>query len=310
MKRMTFAAGASLALASLIISAAPANAHTPNDHSISVCSGTLTSPGVLAGTYKGDVVVKGFCAVNGGAAVVKGDLRIAPGGGLNATFALNDVAGSGTSSLRVKGNLLVGRNAVLAMGCLPQHSPCSDDPNAGTGGTLTGVNRVDGDLIAANALAVIVHASTIHGDVTQAGGGGGLDCSVPTSGIFSLLKSPVFSDYEDNTIGGDLRITRLRTCWLGALRDNVHGDLLDVRNKMADPDADEVHSNVVHGSISCQANSPVVQFGDAANGTPNQVFDNATGECSFTTLKHNPAGDPTATPPIPPGPLTPISVRA
>ena len=34
-----------------------------------------------------------MCAVNGGAAVIKGDLILAPGSALNATFALNDVAG-------------------------------------------------------------------------------------------------------------------------------------------------------------------------------------------------------------------------
>ena len=47
---------------------------------------------MLAGTYHGDVVVIGACAVNGGAAVIKGGLILAPHSVLNATFALNDVA--------------------------------------------------------------------------------------------------------------------------------------------------------------------------------------------------------------------------
>ena len=44
------------------------------------------------------------------------------------------------ASLTVRGDVKVGYGAVLAMGCEPNFSPCSDDPNASTGGTLTGQN--------------------------------------------------------------------------------------------------------------------------------------------------------------------------
>ncbi len=44
---------------------------------------------------------------------------------------------------------------------------------------------------------------------------------LPTTGIFATLESPVYSDYEDSTIGGNLRVTGLGSCWYGALRDHV-----------------------------------------------------------------------------------------
>ena len=46
------------------------------------------APGLLAGTYPSNVLVSGVCNVNGGPATVLGDLVIALGAGLNATFAL------------------------------------------------------------------------------------------------------------------------------------------------------------------------------------------------------------------------------
>jgi hypothetical protein len=302
MKVSAYLVAPALALSGLALAAAPASAHTMSP-SVHTCTGTGTAPGVLAGTYSGDVVIKGFCQVNGGAAVVQGNLTVTPDSALNATFALNDVAHSGTSSLLVQGSVWVQKGAVLAMGCLPVHSPCSDDPKAATGGTLTGVNEVHGSLSGSDALAVIVHASKILGNVDQKGGGGGpaaMTCKVPTSGVFAALQSPVFSDYEDNSISGKLSVTGLQTCWFGALRDNVGASVRVDGNKFGDPDADEVNSNMISGSMSCFGNTPAVQFGDAAGGTPNKVEGNASGQCAFSVRLHNP---------VPNGPLTPISVQ-
>lgn len=205
---------------------------------------------------------------------------------------------TGTSSLTVRGDVTVGNGAVLAMGCEPNFSPCSDDPNAATGGTLTGQNHVFGDVRGSQALAVIVHSNTIREDVRR-GGGGGVTCAVPATGIFHVLQSPVFSDFEDNTIGGDLTITGLQTCWLGALRDHVRENVVDVNNTMADPDADEIPANLVGGSIACFDNSPAVQYGDSAS-SPNLVEGHAFGECAFNVRQPNPS---------PSGPLEPISVK-
>jgi len=277
--------------------AGAAETHHPQSNT---CSGTVTSPGTLAGVYRGNVVVTGVCAVDGGAAVIKGNLIIAPGAALNATFALNDVTGTGTSSLTVFGNVIVGSGAVMAMGCEPNFFPCSDDPNAGTGGTLTGHNHVFGNVAASQALTVITHASKINGNLNYIGGGGGVTCAVPTTGILAALQSPPYFDAENNTIGGSLTISGLQTCWMGALRNQIRGNVLVLKNTMADPDASEVLTNRVNGSIACFSNSPAVQYGDAAAASPNQVRGFAFGECAFNVRQPSPA---------PNGPLEPISVK-
>ena len=239
-------------------------------------------------------MVTGYCVVDGGPTLVRGELRLAPGAALNATFALNDVSHSGISSLTVKGDLTVGSGATLAMGCEPKASPCTDDPAATNGGTLTGHNSVSRELIATGALGVVVHASTIKGDVRQTGGGGGLSCMPPATGFFSLLHSPVFSDYEDNAMSSDLSVTGVHSCFFGALRNTVRDDITYTNNTFGDPDASEVLTNIVSGDIRCSDNSPVVQYGDS-NGMPNRVGDDASGECSFKTLQPDPS---------PGGPLT------
>jgi hypothetical protein len=270
------------------------------------CTGTLDAPGVLAGTYHSSVVISGVCAVDGGAATIFGNLTLSPGSVLNATFALNDSpGGSGPSSLTVLGSVTVLSNAVLGLGCEANAQPCTDDPNAATGGTLAGSNRVFGGINAWSPLGVIVHASTINGSVNEFGGGGGLSCAVPTSGIFSLLQSPVFSDYEDNSIGGNLVVTGLQTCWMGMLRNNVRGTIVDVKNTFGDPDANEALTNTVQQDMWCFDNSPIVQYGDSG-GSPNQVGGHALGECAFNVLQPDPAPSPGN----PAGPLTPISVKS
>jgi len=292
LKMIRLASVASLVLAILVMGAGAAAAEAHHGQS-STCTGTLTAPGVLAGTFRGNVVIKGVCAVNGGAALIKGDLILAPGSVLNATFAHNDVAGTGSSSLTVRGDVKVQNGATLGLGCEPNFSPCSDDPNA------TGQNRVSGDVQANQALGVLLHASKIGGNVSLRGGGGGVTCAIPTSGIFALLGSPVFSDAEDNNIGGNLTIAQLQTCWMGALRNHVRGSIFTAHNTMADPDANEVLANHVRGSIACFNNSPATQYGDSMS-SPNRVRGRAFGECSFNVRKPNPA---------PSGPLAPISVK-
>jgi hypothetical protein len=298
-KLLRLAAITSLVLGTVVLGAGAAGAAQAGGHHSSTCTGTFKAPGVLAGKFKGNVVVTGVCVVNGGAAVIKGDLILAPGSALNATFALNDVAGTGTSSLTVKGDVKVGPGALLAMGCEPNFSPCTDDPNAGTGGTLTGQNKVFGSVRAFQALGVLLHASTIKASVSVLGGGGAESCNPPFPGVFGDLGSPPFTDAEDNSIGGNLIMTGLHSCWLGALRNSVRGSVLVAGNSMADPDAMEILANLVRGSIACFKNSPAVQYGDSGS-SPNQVRGHAFGQCGFNVRQPNPA---------PNGPLSPISVK-
>jgi hypothetical protein len=293
LKMIRLASVASLVLAIVVMGAGAAAAAEAHHGQHNTCTGTLTAPGVLAGTFRGDVVITGVCAVSGGAAVIKGDLILAPGSVLNAQFAHNDVTGSGTSSLTVRGDVRVQNGATLAMGCEPNFNPCLDDPNG------TGQNRVSGDVQADRALGVLLHHSKIGGNVSLRGGGGGVTCAIPSSGIFGFIGSPVFSDAEDNNIGGSLTIVQLQTCWMGALRNHVRGNIFTARNTMADPDANEVLANHVRGNMACFNNSPATQYGDSMS-SPNRVRGRAFGECSFNVRKPNPA---------PAGPLTPISVK-
>lgn len=250
------------------------------------CAGTLKAPGVLSGTYSSNVTVTGVCGVSAGPAVVAGNLFVAEGAALVSVFA--------GSNLTVGGNVIVQSGATLVLGCEPMFSPCKKNPNGISHG------HVSGNLIAQEALAVLVHASAIDGNVIQQGGGGGLSCAPPSTGIFSKLQSPVFSDYEDNTISGNVIVGGIQSCWFGALRNHVDGNVIVIGNSFGDPDANEVISNHIAGNAICMGNSPQDQFGDSM-GVPNKVSGNALGECGFTTLEPNPE---------PNGPLTPISVHA
>ena len=299
---MRFRLLAVVAVAFAVVGVVTAGAGASGKDHPSVCTGTSGAPGVLSGTYYSDVIVQGVCAVNGGAANVHGNLVVSPGSALLAIFALNDVAGTGTSSLTVGRSIYVQNGGSLALGCEPNFSPCADDPNQ-TGGTLTGSNHVYGDLVSAQPLGVLLHATTINGNVFEGGGGGGVNCT-PT-GIFTLFQSPVFSDYEDNTIGGNLVINGLQTCWLGSLRNTVGGSVIDTNNTMADPDAGEVLQNTVRGNLVCLNNSPAVQFGDSG-ASPNVVGGYAIGQCGFGVLSPDPNypnGDGTGGP-------QPISVKS
>ncbi len=89
----------------------------------STCAGTQATPGVLSGTYASGATVTGYCEVDGGATTVDGTLTVAAGATLVASYAKNDVAGSGTSSLTVTGNLKVGSGATLILGARAPTTP-------------------------------------------------------------------------------------------------------------------------------------------------------------------------------------------
>src|SRR5665213_1322037 len=223
MRAVKLLLGGLLALGVFGVAASSTKAGATSPSNRTSCSGTLSAPGLLSGTYSGDVTVTGFCIADGPPTLIRGDLRLAAGSALNATFALNDVTHVGATSLTVKGDVTVGSGATLAMGCEPNFSPCSDDPAASTGGTLTGQNTISRDVTASGALALIVHASYIKGDVRQTGGGGGLSCNPPTNDVLAHVHAPVYCDYVNNTISGDIKVTDVHTCYFGGLRNSVKG---------------------------------------------------------------------------------------
>jgi hypothetical protein len=212
----------------------------------------------------------------------------------------------------VSGNVYVQSGATLILGCEANEEPCTDDPDAANGGTLSTLDIIGGSLLASQPLGVIVHHVIILGNVDELGTVGGESCVPPATGIFASMQSPVFSDFEDNWIGGSLSLDGLSTCWTGALRNHIGGNLTDVDNAWGDPDSNEVISNVVDNDAFCTGNSPQVQFGDS-QGVPNKVGGTASGECAFDALQPNPAANepssPGSSPPYyPAGPLQPISV--
>jgi hypothetical protein len=258
-----------------------------------MCSGTDAAPGQLTGTYPTGVIIWGDCWINAGVAQVDGNLTIAPGATLNGDFALNDQNhGVGTSALYVTGNIYIEGNGTLILGCEPGHNTCADSTSLNT------LDVVSGSVLSSDPLGVVIHHSIIGGNFTELGGGGGLSCAPPAGGGFAFLQSPVYSDLEDNWINGDVTLAGLRTCWNGFLRNYIGGDVANLDNAYADPDANEVLANDIEGDVACAGNSPVVQYGDSGS-SPNKVLGSASGECSFFSYQPNPA---------PSGPLMPISV--
>jgi hypothetical protein len=258
------------------------------------CGGpSMGEPAFLAaGTYS-SLNVTGICFVAGGAVTITGDATVQPGAGLFAVFSKNEVAGSGLSSLTVQGNVNILGNGTALLGCENPAFPCFDDPNATSGVTI------GGSIEATSALGVIVHASTIGNDIVQTGGGGGNTCN--PSGVFADFGAPVYSDYEDNTLGGNLRVTGLTSCWFGAIRNTIGGSFTYANNTFNDPDASENLTNTIAGNMLCSGNNPASQYGDSG-GSPNTVGGFGTGECAFGVLQPDGANSGTPTPIAVPNP--------
>jgi hypothetical protein len=279
--RFCLAAVGVLALAALVPGGAMAGS------GVQTCSGTSDAPGVLSGTYGSNVVVNGDCQVNAGPAVVKGNLTIKAGSALIAAFGMNDQTGSGSSSLTVGGNLTVQSGGTLIMGCLPTSFPCFDDPSSDNP-TLSSADIVSGNLTENGPLGVIVHDSTIDGNVTENGGGGGVTCD--PIGIFSVFGSPAYSDYEDSTVGGNLGVSGLKSCWLGMARVSVGGGMRVLNDELDDPDAIEILSNTITGNLICHGNSMVWDSFDLSETglfprqpAPNTVNGHRIGQCVLSS---------------------------
>ncbi|MBV9047385.1 MAG: hypothetical protein JOY58_03900 [Solirubrobacterales bacterium] len=280
---------AALALAIMAASAPVAPAAGPH-----ICSGKFQKPGLLKGTYPKGVVVEGVCAVKTGKARVIGTLIVAKGGALGAAF------GRHHSALTVIGNLIVDRGGVAILGCKVNPNgtgmPCLDEPNMNHP-TLTSHELVTGNIVEFSPLGVIIHNSSVGGSVKETGGGGGLSCNPPKTGVFAKIMSPVYSDLEDDTVGGNVRINSVDTCWLGLARVKVHGNVALVNNDLADPDGIEVLDSSIGKNLSCSSNThpggppgtmPVWDSAEANPNSmaiyprisePNKVGGNRSGQC-------------------------------
>src|ERR1700691_4775771 len=129
-------------IAALILAAIPgtATAAPTGSGGNHICTGTSASPGTLAGNFA-NVTITGTCLVDAG------NLTVANGASLVADFGQNDQTDSGTSNIRIAGNMLVESGASVLLGCYPLQVslwgggappslfttpdfPCDDDPNA------------------------------------------------------------------------------------------------------------------------------------------------------------------------------------
>jgi hypothetical protein len=293
--------------AALVLAIAGAGAAVAPAAGPSTCSGTFSKQGVLKGTYPNGVIVKGVCVVKSGKARVIGNVTVTRGAALGAVF------GRHHSSLTIVGNLIVNRGGTALLGCKvnPDGSgfPCIDESNM-KHPTLTSHTTVTGNIIEVSPIGVIVHNSTIGGSISEFGGGGGLSCNPPKSGIFAAVMSPVYSDYEDTAVGGGITVSGLNTCWLGLARVTVHGSVALRSNDLGDPDGIEVVKNHIRKNLSCTGNRhpagppgtmPVWDSAEANPSShaiyprisePNTVGGKRSGQCakaSPTTLGGPPA---------------------
>jgi hypothetical protein len=227
---------------------------------------TCSGGSIASGIYS-NLKIAGICFANTGSVTVEHNLTVLPGGDLVAIFGGSDVA--------VGGNLDVRANGVLILGCEPIHFACANDP------ALSTTDTVGGSLTAQNALAVIVHATTIGHNVSLIGGGGGVSC-IPSPAVGG---SPPFSDFEDMTIGGNLTITGLQTCFLGVFRVVITQNFELHGSVNADPDGNELADNSIAHNLNCNGNSPSPQIGDSGGGL-NKVFGRANGQCANPALVH------------------------
>jgi|HubBroStandDraft_1064217.scaffolds.fasta_scaffold02862_4 hypothetical protein len=268
---------------------------------------TCTGGNIHPGTYR-SMLITGLCYMKTGTIVIRRDLTVGPGALLDAGASPGDPSSKPvvTATVRIGGSVFVDKGAVLVLGCGP--TLLSICPHGVT------FDSIGGNLTAVGALADVVHYTAISGNVTVAGGGGGAAGGANSSGCFNtkvypipkpwsedkaLVKQvPEFTVFEDGTVGGNLSVTGVRTCWMGVMRIEVRGSLTYSRNISSDPDGNEVNNNLMGANITCLRDDPATQFGDSSNA-PNLAAGHAIGECGFSVVLPNPAPEAGEGPGIP-----------
>jgi len=213
----------------------------------------------LSGTYDGNLTLSGNNYVaDGKSLTVGGDLTIAPGACLDA-FS--------TGTVNVGGSVWVRESAILALGCAPgvdfEGPPCEN---------TTTDDTVGGSLFAYDPYTMYLTADTIGGSLVSLGGGPGAVSS-------PFVNFPI----KDMTIQRNAYIADWHGGWFGFLRNDVNGSVVVSNIITADPDSNEVVTNVVHRNLICSGNSPAVQFGDSG-GSPNEAGGFAFGQCGFNVI--------------------------
>ena len=219
------------------------------------CSGGTIAPG----TY-GNLVITGFCTLDGGNVTVQRNLHVTSTGAMEGLFA--------SSRLTVGGNVIVDSGGLFALGCDPVELPCLDNPDATTS------DVVGRSIISDHPALMIVHDNHVGGNVVQGGGGLGLACN-------PLLPdgTPDYVDYALNTIGGSATVTGLRTCWAGFSHNVVGGNVNYHDNQTGIPDGNLADGNRIGGNFNCTANNPAPHLSDGPVQTLNVVGGAVRGQC-------------------------------
>lgn len=284
----TLAAGVVAAGSAVIVTGAGAAGATGVSGGWSNRTYTCTGGAIPAGTYQ-SIVVKGVCSTPSGNVRVKQDVTVKPGALLdNGTPGDPTASPTVAAQLYVGGNVKVGKGAVLILGCSP-NSSCGGSSTAPPGISSA---TIRGSVTASQPLGVVVHSSSIGGNFTVIGGGGGTGvCAPPAPAPWSedagLTGIPPYTDVEDVSIGGNYTIVGMSSCWLGSLRNQIRGNATFIGNQMGDPDAMEIGNNLISRDLTCYNNSPAPQFGDGASS--DLVAGRAKGQCGFNVVLNNPA---------------------
>ena len=117
--------------------------------------------------------------------------------------------------------------------------------------------------------ALYLGGMTVHGNLVSNGGSG------------PGRNFPI----KDNTIGGNLVLQGWSGQWIGAIRNDVGGNVNFSKNNALDTstvpgsDSSEVQTNVISGNLICHGNTPTAQVNQFDGGQPNVVGGNSVGEC-------------------------------
>lgn len=234
-------------VSSLLVGATTASAAGGGNYTCS--GGTLKPlhPAIIPPGSYASITVTGKCLIPGGTVRVRGSVAIEN----DAVLVVNVPGGPGMpeddATLLVRGSVYAGRNSGFILGCAPSF-----------GCVKTTHSVIEGNLLAVGADGLLLHGDTIVGNLSIIGGGRkNYDCAPPKSGLFSAFGSPVYTTFEDGSIGGNASFSEYRSCWLGFARARVGGNLSYTRNILGDPDAIEILASTVNGNLSCWGNQLV-----------------------------------------------------
>ena len=104
---------------------------------------------------------------------------------------------------------------------------------------------------------------------------------LPTEGAPTWIARSILA--WTYTIGGNLTITGLQTCFLGVIRNTIKQNFVLNGNVDANPDGNELADNSIGHNLNCEGNSPIPQIGDSGGGL-NMVFGRANGQCGNPAL--------------------------